>query len=120
MIKERLLELPDLIAGKKYELLTLQEQLTDLNEDMSKWELIQMDEINNAVDDKGKPIFSNDVKRKAELEKRKQIDERYTKWANGTKELNRDIARKNIVLEQLYNTQSNLRAICRLEGANND
>ena len=119
MIKERLQELPDLIAEKKYELLILQEQLADLQEDMSKWELIQMDDINNAVDDKGKPIFSNDVKRKAELEKRKQVDERYTKWANGTKELNRDITRKNIVLEKLYNTQSNLRAICRLEG-NND
>ena len=119
MVKERLQELPDLIAEKKYELLILQEQLADLQEDISKWELIQMDDINNAVDDKGKPLYSNDAKRKAELEKRKQADERYTKWANDTKELNRDIARKNIVLEKLYNTQSNLRAICRLEG-NND
>ena len=119
MIKERLQELPDLIAEKKYELLILQEQLADLQEDMSKWELIQMDEINNAIDDKGKPLYSNDAKRKAELEKRKQADERYIKWANDIKELNRYIARKNIVLERLYNTQSNLRAICRLEG-NND
>ena len=118
MIKERLQELPDLIAEKKYELLILQEQLADLQEDMSKWELIQMDEINNAVDDKGKPLYSNDAKRKAELEKRKQTDERYTKWANDTKELNKYITRKNIVLEKLYNTQSNLRAICRLEGSN--
>ena len=40
----------------------MQEQLADLQEDMSKWELIQMDEINNAVDDKGKPLYSNDAK----------------------------------------------------------
>ena len=119
MIKERLQELPDLIAEKKYELLILQEQLADLQEDMSKWELIQMDEINNAVDDKGKPIFSNDVKRKAELEKRKQTDEWYTNRAKEARELNREIAQKNIIVEQLYNIQSNLRAICRLEG-NND
>ena len=57
MTKERLQELPDLIAEKKYELLLLQEQLADLQEDMSKWELIQMDDINNAVDDKGKPYI---------------------------------------------------------------
>ena len=120
MIKERLLELPDLIVEKKQELLTLQEQLADLHEDMSKWELVQINEINNAIDDKGKPLYSNDAKRKAELEKRKQVDERYTKWANDTKELNRYIARKNIVLERLYNTQSNLRAICRLEGNGNE
>jgi len=118
MIKERLQELPDLIAEKKYELLILQEQLADLQEDMSKWELIQMDEINNAVDDKGKPLYSNDAKRKAELEKRKQTDEWYTNRAKEARELNREIARKNIIIEQLYNTQSNLRAICRLEGSN--
>ena len=119
MIKERLQELPDLIAEKKYELLILQEQLADLQEDMSKWELIQMDEINNAVDDKGKPLYSNDAKRKAELEKRKQTDEWYKNRAKEARELNREIARKNIIIEQLYNIQSNLRAICRLEG-NND
>ena len=120
MIKERLLELPDLISEKKYELLTLQEQLTDLQEDISKWELIQMDEINNAVDDKGKPLYSNDAKRKAELEKRKQTDEWYTNRAKEARELNREIARKNIIVEQLYNIQSNLRAICRLEGNGNE
>lgn len=119
MIKERLLELPDLIAEKKHELLILQEQIADLQEDMSKWELIQTDDINNTVDDKGKPLYSNDAKRKAELEKRKQADEWYTNRTKEARELNREIARKNIIVEQLYNIQSNLRAICRLEG-NND
>jgi len=117
MIKERLLELPDLIAGKKCELLTLQEQLADLQEDMSKWELIQMDEINNAVDDKGKPLYSNDAKRKAELEKRKQGDSKYQGQAEELKELEHEIQVKNIYLEKLYNEQSNLRSICRLEGS---
>ena len=49
MIKKRLLELPDLIAEKKRELLTLQEQLAGLQEDISKWELMQMDESFNSL-----------------------------------------------------------------------
>jgi len=71
MIKERLLALPNEIAEIKMEVLKKQEQAAEIRELMNQWELAEVDEIANAVDDKGKPVFSNDAKRKAELEKRK-------------------------------------------------
>jgi len=119
MIRQRLMELPDEIAKLKLEILQMQERAADIREQLQLWELTQIDDIANAQDEKGKPIFSNEAKRKAELEKRKQTDEWYTNRAKEARELNREIARKNIIVEQLYNIQSNLRAICRLEG-NND
>jgi len=120
MIKERLLALPEEIEMLKKDILKYQEEAATIRELIGQWELIQIDEIANAVDDKGKPIFSNDAKRKAELERRKVIDEKYSTWNKALKELEHEIAIKNIALEKLYNEQGNLRAICRLEGANND
>lgn len=120
MIKERLLALPNEIETLKKKILKLQEDIANIKELMNQWELVEIEEIANTVDDKGKPVFSNDTKRKAELERRKLNDERYDSWAKTLKQLEHEIAELNIALDKLYNEQSNLRAICRLEGASND
>lgn len=120
MIRQRLMELPDEIAKLKLEILQMQERAADIREQLQLWELTQIDDIANAQDEKGKPIFSNEAKRKAELEKRKQGDSYYQRQAEEFKVLEHEIQVKNIRLEKLYNEQSNLRAICRLEGNGNE
>lgn len=119
MIKERLLALPSEIERVKTGILELQEKASKIREKIEQWELEQMDDIANAVDDKGKAIFSNDIKRKVELEKRKNADTEYCTWRNDLKQIEKEIAILNIVLDKLYNEQGNLRAICRLEGGTN-
>lgn len=120
MIKERLLALPNEIAEIKMEVLKKQEQAAEIRELINQWELAEVDEIANAIDDKGKPVYSNDAKRKAELERRKNADEQYIAWIKELKQLEHEIAELNIALDRLYNEQGNLRAICRLEGTSND
>mgnify|MGYP001221695862 CR=1 FL=1 len=117
MIRQRLMELPNEIAQLKLEILQMQERAADIKEQLQLWELAQIDDIANAQDEKGKPVYSNEAKRKAELEKRKQGDSKYQGQAEELKELEHEIQVKNIYLEKLYNEQSNLRSICRLEGS---
>lgn len=116
MIKERLLSLPDEIKEMKIKLINADNKLEHYNEEIKKWELQELDSIANAVDEKGKAIFSNDAKRKAELERRKENNKDYQRLLKALDEakLERDLI--HIELDRLYNEQGNLRAICRLEG----
>lgn len=74
-----------------------------------------MDLIANAVDENGKAVYSNDTKRKAELERRKE-NEDYQGLLEAMDEAKLEKELMAIRLDKLYNEQSNLRAICRLEG----
>jgi len=74
-----------------------------------------LDLIANAVDENGKAVYSNDTKRKAELERRKE-NEDYQGLLEAMDEAKLEKELMAIRLDKLYNEQSNLRAICRLEG----
>jgi len=115
MIKDRLLKLPDEIKEMKIELINADKRLEHYNEEVKKWELRELDLIANEIDEDGKAKYSNDTKRKAELERRKEGEDyqRLLKALNDAR-LEKDLI--YIELDRLYNEQSNLRAICRLEG----
>ena len=114
-IKNRLLELPVEIKNAKKGLLTLQESLIEQNEALKKWELEQMSDIANAVDGAGKALYSNDVKRQAELQSRKEASEVYKELKQKVESLTYQIKVTEIDVAALYDEQGNLRAICKLE-----
>lgn len=116
MIKDRLLELPNEIENKRSTLLAMQTHLRTVKEKLQMWEITELSNISNEVDDKGKTKFSNDTKRKAELQKRIDESENYAEIEKMKKELEGKVDILNIQLDKLLNEQLNLRAICRLEG----
>ena len=115
MIKDRLLKLPDEIKEMKIELINADNRLEHYSGEVGKWELQELDSISKEVGRDGKAIYSNDTKRKAELERRKEKkDYQQLLEALDDARLERDLI--HIELDRLYNEQGNLRAICRLEG----
>jgi biopolymer transport protein ExbB/TolQ len=116
-IKQELLNLPLRIACVEDQLVERQIALEDVNCWLKLWELEQGDQINNATDDYGKPVFSNDAKRRAELERRKHVSQEYQENESARAALNVAIKRLEIDLKKHYNTQGNLRSICRLSDA---
>lgn len=116
MIKERLLDLPNEIENKKTTLLAMQTHLRNEKEKLQMWELTELASISSEVDENGKAKYSNDTKRKAELQRRIDISEEYADIEELVKKLEGKVDILNIQLEKLLNEQGNLRAICRLEG----
>lgn len=120
MIKERLLNLPSEIERAKKVLLDKQNELLRVKSNIKNFELVEMANISNMADEKGKAIFSNETKRQAELQRIKETSEDFAELERVAKDLEVEVALLNIQLEKLLNEQSNLRAICRLEGAANE
>lgn len=90
--------------------------LEDIKVKIRTWELLEMAEIANEIDEKGKAIYSNDAKRQAELQTRKEKSTVYKNYNEIAKSLDLEISNLTIKLDRLFNEQGNLRAICRLEG----
>ncbi len=120
MIKERLLALPGEIENKRSTLLAMQTHLRNEKEKLQMWELTELANISNELDENGKVKYSNDTKRKAELQHRVDISEEYAEIEKNKTKLEGKVDILNIQLETLLNEQGNLRAICRLEGGLND
>ncbi len=116
MIKERLLNLPTEIEKMKIEVLNKKQDLEEMRTKIRNWELMETIEIANEVDDNGKSVYSNDTKRQAELQYRKNESEVYNNYFKISKELEKEIAILEIKLDKMFNEQGNFRAICRLEG----
>lgn len=115
-IKARLLELPEMIREVKKTLFEKKIESIDIKEQLKIWELQEMANISNEVNEKGKPAYSNETKRQAELQRRKENSKEYQDLQNKLNKLDEEIAFMEIDLDKLYNEQGNLRAICRLEG----
>lgn len=120
MIKEKLvkdlLELPERIWQEKKSLLVLMNKLEEKEAEIKFWEIIETNKINNETDKEGKLIYSSDVKRKAELEKRKLEDKNYNMLLEEINSRKIEIELKKIYIEKLINEQKNLRALCLIEG----
>lgn len=116
MIKEKLLDLPNEIKELRIEVLKEEKKIVSYRLELERWELMELDEIANEKDESGKVIYSNDMKRRAELERRKKINENYVEVEKMIDDLEYEIEMKKIELDKLYNEQKNLRAICQLEG----
>ncbi|WP_353096187.1 hypothetical protein [Tissierella praeacuta] len=120
MIKDRLFSLPNEIENKKVKILNEREELENDREKLKLWEIDKIESINDAVDDNGKALYSNDTKRKIALENMKLEDNDYLELSEKLQSRTYHVARLEIQLDKLYNEQSNLRAICRLEGGANE
>lgn len=120
MIKDRLLALPAEIEDMKIKVLNCKSDLEDASSLMKMWEISKMEIINNELDENGKPLYSNDTKRKIALENMKADDDYYVGLSEKQLSETYHLARLEIQLDRLYNEQSNLRAICRLEGSANE
>jgi hypothetical protein len=116
-IKSRLLELPTVVKNVRLEMIASQESLAERNKALKKLELEQMNDIANAVDGNGKALFSNDVKRQAELQSRKESNQVFRELEKEIETLTYQNKVKEIELSSLIDEQSNLRSICRLESA---
>lgn len=111
-IKERLLELPESIRTQKEDILTKHREVEVLIRQSKEWEVRMMNNITNAVDDKGKPVYSNDIKRQGALMELQAQDQEYLKLKTAINDLTLAIKKAEIEMDFLYNTQSNLKAIC--------
>jgi len=116
MIKAKLMVLPEEIYEEKLALLELMNELEIKEAEIKTWEVIESNKINNETDKEGKLIYSSDVKRKSELEKRKLESKEYNKTLDEIKSLKNEIEIKKIYIEKLVNEQKNYRAMCLLEG----
>jgi hypothetical protein len=90
-------------------------ELDDYKEKIKLWELTESDDIANALDDNNKPLYSNDAKRKAELERRKQCPE-YVKMQKTVRDMQLKYDQRVIELQFLLDKQENARALARMEG----
>jgi hypothetical protein len=116
-IRKELNRLPGMIAGVEHEMLLSTIEQEEIRQNLREWEFEQIDEISNVTDDYGKPMYSNDAKRQAELARRKRCSEEYPQMDRALKKSIKTIGAKGIELRKLVNIQENLRAICKLSVA---
>jgi len=115
-IKDILTKIHEDIKNQRKRLLYAKQKIEDLQETIKVWELEQMTEIANTVDEKGKAVFSNDVKRQAELERRKKESREYQKMTQELKEQKFEYDLAVIILQGMLDQQENARALARIEG----
>lgn len=115
-ITDELIDLPNEIHEERLALLDLSDKLDMIKEHFKTWECEAMVDIANELDDKGKPVYSNEAKRAAEINIRKRTNERAYKLDEEIKRLNRQKSYVEASLELLYNKQGNYRAITRIGG----
>ncbi len=113
-ITETLINLPDKIFSAEVTLVSKQEELDRSINDLKQWELDQADDINNALDDNQKPLYSNDAKRRTELERRKINSDLYKHMELTRRNADKEVKKLSFEIERYRNVQANLRAICNL------
>jgi hypothetical protein len=115
-MKTELMNLPEAIRNKRNQLLSAAEVIESTSLEIKKFEIIAMDAIANAVDDYGKPAFSNAEKRQAELIRRKSEDIKFTGMEKDLQTFRRAYEQEKIELQHMIDVQENYRAIARLGG----
>lgn len=113
-IKEKLLELPEIIKRVKTSIVALTTQLGDLKMELKRWELQTLNEIASEVDDKGKAIYSNEAKRQGRLLELQKNDPEYLQLEEKIKYLELKLNELDIELTYYKDLQNNLRSICFL------
>lgn len=115
-MKNILTSIHDEIREKRIGLLELNEAMDIKKQDIKVWELEHMTSITNAIDENGKPQYSNDTKRKAELERRKNESKEYRLLNEMFSKLKREYDLAVIELQHLLDKQDNARALTRILG----
>lgn len=115
-VKDVLMKIHEDIQNQRKRLLYMKQKIEEQQEMIKIWELEQMTDIANVTDEKGKAVFSNDVKRQAELERRKKESQEYQTLQKELKSAKFDYDMGVIVLQTMLDRQENARALARIEG----
>ncbi len=97
-------------------LLANRKMLVKKEERIKNWEIKQLADISAELDDKGKPLYSNETKRQAELLARKTKDQIVQENLSCVEFFKQEIAELEIEIACLESLQKNYRAICRILG----
>ena len=108
--------LPNKIAVREHEYIKLQEKIANEKNRMVAMELKYEREIAEAKTEDGKALFSNDVKRKAELQERLSKDVEYEQCKITYSALQRTASYSINAINFLTNQFSAVRAILRGKG----
>ena len=115
-IKDILTKIHEDIKNQRKKLLYMKNKIEEQQEIIKLWELEQITDIANTVDEKGKLVFSNETKRQAELERRKKEDHKYQNMQKELKAQKFEYDMAVIMLQGMLDKQENARALARIEG----
>lgn len=115
-IKDVLMKIHEDIQNQRKRLLYMKQKIEEQQEILKIWELEQITDIADAVNENGKPIYSNETKRQAELERRKKESQEYQTLQKELKSAKFDYDMGVIVLQAMLDRQENARALARIEG----
>ena len=113
-LKEILVSMPEKIEEQRKKMLDIKEVVEDLQIVCKTWEVDQMAEIADMVNENGKPVFSNETKRQAELEQRKSNSPAYQESLKELKEQKLKYDLQVILLQGMLDRQENARALARM------
>jgi len=119
-VKDVLSSIHEEIQDCRKHLFYMKNKIEDLQEKVKIWEYAQMAQIADEKDENGKPIYSNDVKRQAELERRKAESEEYQKMIGELKSEKYEYDLSVIILQGMLDKQENARALARIIGIAED
>lgn len=115
-VKDVLLSIHEEIKECRRQILYKKNKLDELQEYMKVWECEQIAKIADEVNEAGKPVYSNETKRQAELERRKKENTGYQKWLAEYKSLKLEYDMSVIILQSMLDKQENMRALTRIMG----
>ena len=115
-IKDILTKIHEDIQNQRERLLYIKQKIEEQQEMLKIWELEQITDIADAVNENGKPLYSNETKRQAELERRKKESQEYQRMTQELKAQKFEYDMAVIMLQGLLDKQENARALARIEG----
>ena len=113
-MEEQLLELPEKIRNLSLDILVINQQVQDLEFKQEVTKNKTFCEIVDEKDKNDKPLYSNETKRRDELNKRLELDSEYQQQDSELKQSKITYQKMTINLEMLNNKQKNFRALCYL------
>ena len=115
-IKDVLTKIHEDIKNQRKKMLYMKQKIEEQQEILKIWELEQITDIADAVNENGKPLYSNETKRAAELERRKKEDPKYQEMQRELKAAKFEYDLGVIILQSMIDQQENARALARIEG----
>jgi len=104
-IKDTLMSIHHEIRDQRTLVLQISERMESIREHLKSWEMLQTANIANATDESGKPLYSNEAKRKAELDQRKKDSDEYFRMNCELKSLKSSYDHAVIALQWLIDRQ---------------
>ena len=113
---EDLQKLPEAIDGKARSIYADKEKSNVMQNSLKKIEILTWKEITEEVNEDGKPVFSNKMKRDVELERRLEANEEYQALSTSIENLQVTLSNMQLDLSFLEKRFSAAKALARLIG----